>query len=55
MKNCRLCKNELILDKKLTKNLKQKENIYFCEKCKTYFIDPEPFSYDDSDSSLINY
>lgn len=52
---CRLCENELIFKRKLTKELGNKEKIYLCTKCDTYFINPKPFCYDNSDDSLIDY
>jgi len=53
MKKCRLCDTDLALEKKMTNKLQ--ENIYSCQKCKTYFINPVGFSYDDADENLISY
>ncbi|MBU1217143.1 class I SAM-dependent methyltransferase [bacterium] len=55
MENCRVCNNKLVFDEKLTYNLGKNEKIYVCKKCKTYFINPEPFSYDDGEEDLLNY
>ena len=55
MKNCRLCQNNIVLQKELTKKTGDKENIYLCKKCGTFFIDPAPVCYDNNDDSLITY
>jgi len=55
VENCRVCNSKLVFHEKLTKDLGEKEKIYVCKTCKTYFINPKPFSYDSSEENLVSY
>lgn len=53
MINCRLCAKKVILQKKLSSRLDK--YLFLCDSCKTYFINPKQYSYDNSSDELIEY